>query len=482
MHNKNHLLNDATMRHFITNGYTQVETDFPSNLHQHIYQQIEDVLEKEGNPGNNLLPRIPDIQRVFDHPAVVGALTSLLGPNYVMHPHRYCHLNPPGSPGQGWHKDDYVFDQNVRHPRFRWVMAFYYPQDVTEDMGPTGILPGVQYYNTISDSDPQKTRESALPLCGKAGTVSFVNFDSWHRATPNRSEKKRYMLKFQFTRMEEPQSPTWNNQTELWQPVDGDATGAVSAHVWDWLSGNGTKNGTSQNRSISSLLEIIGDPNQTEAIRLNAAYQLGAAGDSVISALMERLRVEAPEAAEGNTARTSANPQGGNPAELYSMHALSAVGAPAIPALLEALADAQWSVRAAAADILGNIGPSAQTAVPTLIGGLDDENVWVRRNATEALGNMEHAAETAVSALSEALSDPDERVRRNAAVSLAKIGPAANSAVPALAKRFNDEGRYVRYYAAVALRRIGTAEAERALWDAMLSARWCALTTAERPY
>ena len=111
-----YLLNDKAMRDFIVNGYVQVEAESPTGLHQSIYQQIEDVFAKEGNPGNNLLPRIPDIQRVFDHPAVVGALTSLLGPGYVMHPHRYCHLNQPGGGGQGWHKDDYVFDNNVRHP------------------------------------------------------------------------------------------------------------------------------------------------------------------------------------------------------------------------------------------------------------------------------------------------------------------------------------------------------------------------------
>ena len=71
-----------------------------------------------------------------------------------MHPHRYCHLNRPGSKGQNWHKDDYIFDQNVRHHRFRWVIVFYYPQEVTSDIGPTGILPGRHNFNTISSSDP----------------------------------------------------------------------------------------------------------------------------------------------------------------------------------------------------------------------------------------------------------------------------------------------------------------------------------------
>ena len=59
----------------------------------------------------------------------------------------------PGASGQHWHKDDYVGDRNVRHHRFRWVMAFYYPQDVSADMGPTAIVPGRQFYNTVYDND-----------------------------------------------------------------------------------------------------------------------------------------------------------------------------------------------------------------------------------------------------------------------------------------------------------------------------------------
>lgn len=91
------------------------------------------------------------------------------------------------------------------------MLAFYYPQDTTEDMGPSGILPSTQNFKTISDDDPAKTREEALSLCGPAGTVAEVHFDSWHRATENVSDKKRYMLKFQFTRMQEPVEPTWDH-------------------------------------------------------------------------------------------------------------------------------------------------------------------------------------------------------------------------------------------------------------------------------
>ena len=149
MTNSQHLLTDAQVQSFITDGYLLIYPDFATPLHQHIYDAVEDVFAKEGNVGNNILPRIPEIARVFDHPNMRGALTSLLGPDYILNPHRHCHLNPLGAKGQTWHKDCYVFDHNMRQPRFHWLLALYYPQDVSEDMGPTGILPGVQNWETI---------------------------------------------------------------------------------------------------------------------------------------------------------------------------------------------------------------------------------------------------------------------------------------------------------------------------------------------
>ena len=476
-----YLLTDEDMRHFVVNGYVQVTGDLPASFHRDIYQQIEDVFAEEGNPGNNILPRIPQIQGVFDQPAVQGALTSLLGANYVIHPHRYCHLNQPGSGGQSWHKDDYVFDQNMRHHRFRWVMAFYYPQDVTEDMGPTGILPGVQYHNTISDADPTKSVEAALPLCGQAGTVSIVNFDTWHRATANRSEKKRHMLKFQFTRMQDPHAPSWNNGNPAWQPVDADKHGALSMDVWRWLSGQvSPRMGDAKEDAVSKLLEALQDTSET--VRLNAAYTLGAMGESVVPVLMQTLQEEAEASAEQNLSKTPANPQGGNPSELASAHAVTAVGAPALPALLGVLHDSRWSVRAAAADTLGNFGPLAKDAVPALIEALSDENIWVRRNAGEALGTIGASARDAVPTLIKVLYDTNELVRLNAVFAIAKIGHSADGLIRALVEVLSDESRYVRFYAAVALRRIGTPEAHNALLDSLLTTRWCPLTTSETPY
>ena len=101
MIDKENLFTDEQMKQFIANGYVIIKPDIPTSLHETISQKLDEVIAKEGNPGNNLLPRVPEIQEVFDHPVVRGAFTSVTGPNYIMHPHR----NGPGSKGGGWHKD-----------------------------------------------------------------------------------------------------------------------------------------------------------------------------------------------------------------------------------------------------------------------------------------------------------------------------------------------------------------------------------------
>ena len=206
---------DQEMRDFIINGYVTIKTDFPPSFHENIRQHLDTMFEETGNLGNNVLPLIPEIQEVFDYPRVHGAMQGVLGENYVMHSHRYCHFNQQGSEGQNFHKDSYEGDEQIRRHRCRWTMAFYYPQDVTEDMVPTAILPGSQYYETGESAHQQPE----LALTGEAGTVTIVHYDLWHRAMPNSSDKRRYMLKFLFIRLDEPQTPSWNRSTTDWRDL-----------------------------------------------------------------------------------------------------------------------------------------------------------------------------------------------------------------------------------------------------------------------
>jgi hypothetical protein len=473
-------LSDQQIQQFIRDGYLLVRADGCEPLHAHIRQKVDRVFEEEGNVGNNLLPRVPEIRQVLADPAIHGALTSLLGPGYILNPHRHGHNNPPGSKGQTWHKDCYVRDHNIRHPRFRWILALYYPQDVTEEMGPTGILPRWHNYRHVSDHRPEFCREEALGMCGPAGTVALCHFDVWHRATANISDKKRYMLKFGFARMVEPTGASWDHRGAAWElPVEPHQE-AFCRDVWGWLRGRQSADRMPGRHSVDDNLEALRGDNEQEQRR--AAFEVAAQGDRVVGPLLEILREQAEAAAPTIEANTPDNAHGTNPTAVPAAQALVAAGSDLIPHLLPALEDDHWLVRASVADALGWMGAEAAPAREALSARLADEHWWVRRNAVEALGWMNGYAAPMTGRLVPLLDDPDKRVRRVTAMALAQLHAPTPGAVPGLERMLNEEDRYNRFYAGLALRHLPEPEAREALLDSLFDARWCSITNSKNPY
>ena len=454
MVDKKYLLTDDQMRHFIVNGYVIVNTDLPASFHDFIYEQTEIVFDKEGNPGNNLLPRIPEIQGVFDDKWVIGGLISVLGEDYYMQPHRHAHFNQPGSEGQRMHQDS---GKEWSH-HTRRLLIFYYPQDTPVELGPTAIAPGSHYYNTPDGA----TVSDELPVCGKAGTVAIVNYDLWHRAMPNRTDKNRYMMKFLFARMSEPQIPSWNSEKTEWnqsEPIGNNAHQKMFQHVWDWHYGKTNEDMPSNGQSMESVPELIERlGNESESTGLSAAYALSEFGEPVVPALMEAFEDES-EAIRRN-----------------AYYALNAIGAPAVDLLIDSLKHLDSQVREIAAEALGDIGFPAQAAGPALVTALEDESERVRFHAAEALGTVSQGDSTTILALSKALRDENERVRQDAALALARIGPHAADAASALGAVFSDGNMYVRGDAVHALYRIGTPEAREILFRFLMRMRWCSVT------
>ncbi len=495
------LFSDEQMRDFIVNGYVTVKADLSRSVHETIYRKTQEFTENEGNLGNNILPRVPELQAVFEEPAVRGALTSILGPNYVMHSHRHPHRNAPHSGGQGFHKDSYWGHQKVRHHRPRWAMAFYYPQDTPFEIGPSSILSGTQYYShRITEEN-----DGEVALSGEAGTVSLIHFDLWHRAMANQTDKTRYMMKFQFIRMDEPQQPDWNSDNSTWNADGLDENGNPAAkrhettwrHVWNWMAG-GTNGHSAQetNGNMSTYIEALSDEEPTvrsdaadalgllcesaadavpmlsdalrddyEPVRLNAAYALGAIGEPAVSTLIEKLSDE-----KDSPRRMAA-------------YGLAAVGAPAVETLCEALEHENDEVRHQATYALAQIGSAAEPAISVLMEHSKDNKVEVRRYIPEALGAIGAPAAPAVPTLIDMLAnDEDVQVRFESALALGQIGPASSDAVPELTVALHDKNRYVRDNSIHALKRIGTPEAESALFDYLLTARWCAITNSESTF
>jgi HEAT repeat protein len=502
------LLTDEQMRRFITHGYLILQTNFSDEFHRKLLEQLDYVYENEGNPGNNLLPRIRELQKVFDSPEIRGALTSVLGPDYIMHTHRYGHLNNIPTPG-GWHKDSYWGNYRMRNHMPWWAMIMYFPQDTPLELGPTGVIPGTQNYESRTfESDEQEHEARAA---GKAGTFILIHYDIWHRSTPNLLGKQRYMLKFEFMRTKAPTEPSWAVSDPEWRaPAQLDVPivrhDVMWKETWDFLCGKGGRlaeqtGGASDADAdeIDRLKQQLADADANvraeaanrlgvlgasavsaggaealaealtdsfEPVRLNAAYGLAAMGTPGVEALLQALHHD-----DVNVSRAAA-------------YGLAVSGAPAVDGLIAALSSDRFETVMHAAFALGELRDRAGKAAPKLVELVSHPSEFVRRTAVEALGNIESGpyADAIVNALTKALKDEDYQVRFWAGLALAKRGPQAASSVPQLVEALDDENRYVSGHAAIALRQIGTPDAMKVLLNYLFNSRWCPITTPQNQW
>ena len=226
---KKYLLNNKQITDFIIRGYLTVKITLPSVFNEDIVSKLDHLniainpktgkysyIDENGNTvfledKNKLLELLPEVQKVWKQPEIRGVLTSLLGADFSMNPHRAIYLNYPGTRSQFWHQDSV----NARHYQIRCLLAMYYPQKVTEDMGPTALIPGTHFRNAPTDRMASYGNfKEQIFTTFDAGTVVIMHYDVWHAATANTSNKNRYMMKFLFDRQTDPISPNWNYTPE----------------------------------------------------------------------------------------------------------------------------------------------------------------------------------------------------------------------------------------------------------------------------
>jgi hypothetical protein len=214
------LLTDEQMIDFIINGYIMVKPQAAPELHAKVCSEFDRNgvinVDLQNDPvGMELLDKSPTLREVLDDPIVLGAIQSLMGPEYFIFG-RFCHASAPGAGGVFWHQDDV----NVRHYQLRRLMILYYPQTVTADMGPTYVVPGTHLVNTPTDRMANYGNiRGQVPLTVEAGTVVITHYDIWHTASHNRSDKMRYLVKYYVDRVHEPTGPTWQHNAATAIPL-----------------------------------------------------------------------------------------------------------------------------------------------------------------------------------------------------------------------------------------------------------------------
>ena len=511
------LFNDEQMRQYIADGYVVFEPDVPDDLHETIRQKLQFMVDEEFNYGNNVLPRVPEMDRILNSPEVRGALISVLGPGYIEHPHRFCHYISPDATqrtlAQNCHQDSYTPLGRPRqhYPRFARIM--YYPQDSPVEIGPTHAIPGTQYHRRLTDQD----RQNAIPIAGKAGTVSITHFDIGHAAGINALRQPRHMIKFIYVRAEEPTAPSWDCRDHIWRNPETYKTPhdlhLIWSHIWDWLCGKKDQyesfrasapatcrledlHHDNLDKRLAALHSIAATKN-TDAIpalirklntddqwtRLAAIYTLGAIGQPAVQPLIETLLDTATHKDE-NPVPTSWN-EGAISME-DAVHALVAIGTPSLDPLIGLLENSSEWARINAAFALGEMDTLAAQAVPALTRCLDDASHCVVRTATDALGSIRKDSEEFIPVLERLLKvgrpewqmpdrrdwTPYDQVRVNAAMAFTRLGKDATSAEALLLDTLSDPNGHVAAFALEALRRIGTPSAMDGVMEYLMTRRW----------
>jgi HEAT repeat protein len=148
-----------------------------------------------------------------------------------------------------------------------------------------------------------------------------------------------------------------------------------------------------------------------------------------------------------------------------AMEALAALGAPAVPRLIEALKNEKF--RTEIIYTLGQIGPKAASATDELAKLVTDKNSRVAHEAIIALGKIGPGAKAAVPTLVKALQEPGDKDMNDSAIeyALGQIGADAKSAETAIENELASKDENVRMMGAWALAHIDPSSSEVAKKD-----------------
>ena len=169
---------------------------------------------KAGSPLKNAYPVNSPLEKILKNEVVAGAIQSLVGSNPIVD-HQALHLTFPTKffkgankrqMSQGNHQDSTI------DPRSTFdIQVFYFPTEVTKEMGGTRYHPGthLRIVNEFAIAKYQNILGQKSIVC-KPGTIGIFHNGLWHGAGVNFSDEIRYMFKVRL-------QPT-EKQEFLWDP------------------------------------------------------------------------------------------------------------------------------------------------------------------------------------------------------------------------------------------------------------------------
>ena len=413
------LLNDDQVRRFVADGFIMLDSGLPGSHHETVTRELAYALAHEPVMlGDNVVPRVPMLQEVLESPAVKGAMVSLFGEGFVWAPHRFPHNSEPldescevadplasqlpmgkGSiAGSGWHQDGHSRAGRSRWHTFRACNVFYFPHDTPKEMGVTRLLAGTHLYANLYDIVAEQVVFQDIP----AGTVIIADFDVGHAETPNNTDITRYMVKFVALRTQNPVAPTWDNTESTWKTPDDLITPfelpTVWTIQWNWLRGAPRSEhiDAKEVAALHGLLNNLSDRDQST--RLKSLYDVITIGAPAVDDLIKTLcetagmdrHISPPPTEPGFAAQSRDHLERRFSQRQFvpedTAIVLAAIGAPAVPYLVELLGHEDPWIRMNAAYALGDAGPEVAGNEADRVGELlDDPLESVVRVAADAL-------------------------------------------------------------------------------------------------
>ena len=417
------LLADDQVRRFVADGFLVLDSALPADFHAAVADELHYCMKHEAPwPGDNVLPRIPQLGQLLESPVLRGALSSLLGAEFAWTPHRTPHNSEPlqeaggefdpfennprmgkGSvSGSGWHQDGHSRAGRARWHRPRAINVFYFAHDVPLAMGPTRLLAGSHLYANLHGVEAGQVFMRDI----SAGTVVVAHFDIAHAGAPNRTARSRYMLKFVALRQRNPRGAAWAAEDADWHTPPGllNAHTVPQAweHSWRWLHGLPARKPRANvpPAQVAEALAALRTAHQGQ--RLAALYDLANMGEAAVPGLVDALLATAgkdrhvsPAADDMRFYGVSTDPQ----ARWFSH---------------------RQCVPEDYAVALGLIGAAA---FEPLLALLSHDDAWIRLNAAYAFGELgDGVSANHADRLAELLDDPADAVVRATLDALCCLG------------------------------------------------------------
>ena len=176
------------MATFASRGFVRLDGVVPASFNEQFLEELERTFGAREVNGGSTVPAVSagtEIDRAFRPdqtlgqimrlPRLKGAIESLVGPNSLLD-HHFVHVLPPAAKieasGRSANAQHLHQDSTIDVRKAFDIQLFYYPQEITEDMGGTRYLPGshLRIVNEAAIARYQNVRGQQHVVC-PAGTV-----------------------------------------------------------------------------------------------------------------------------------------------------------------------------------------------------------------------------------------------------------------------------------------------------------------------